>query len=151
MHRISMEKPDILISFAGVISPEAVTGGSISSWHRQIQVNLLGQFNVTHAALQGNARCRVVLIGSSAARKPRATWSAYCAAKAGLVMFVQCLVAEGVDAWCLNIGRTATKMRRGLFPDEDQRTLMTPGQVAQEIVAILSDRRVERVSWVSCN
>lgn len=148
MHRLSSERLDTLISFAGVIHPENVVGGSISAWHKQINVNLIGQFNVAHAALQGNPRCKIILIGSNAARKVHAGWSAYCAAKAGLVMFTQCMIAEGIDAWCLNIGRTATKMRRSIFPDEDQRFLLKPEVVAMEVYQIIHGRRVERVSWL---
>lgn len=148
MHRLSSERLDVLISFAGVIHPENVMGGSISSWHKQINVNLIGQYNVAHAALQGNHRCKIIFIGSSGARKVHAGWSAYCAAKAGLVMLTQCMVAEGLDAWCLNIGRTATKMRRSIFPDEDQRYLLQPEVVAMEVYQIMHGRRVERVSWL---
>lgn len=147
MHRVSSERLDFLISFAGVIHPENVVGGSISQWHKQINVNLIGQFNVSHAALQGNSKCKIILIGSSAARKVHAGWSAYSAAKAGLNMMVHCMVAEGVDAWCLNIGRTATKMRRGIFPDENQDYLLKPDTVAMEIYQIMNGRRIERVSW----
>jgi hypothetical protein len=64
-------------------------------------------------------------------------------------MFVECMIKEGVDAWCLNIGRTASKMRRGLFPDEDQGALMQPDVVANEIVQIMLNRRVDRISWLA--
>lgn len=149
MTRITMQRPDILIVFAGVITPEPVTGSSVSAWHRQINVNLLGSYNCVQAALSVNPKCKIILIGSSAARKARATWSAYCASKAGVSMFVECMIQEGVDAWCLNIGRTASKMRRGLFPNEDQGALMQPDVVANEIVQIMLNRRVDRISWLA--
>lgn len=149
MHRISLLRPSFLFFFAGVIVPEPFAGGSISSWHQQINVNLLGAYNVAQAALGANPKCRVIFVGSNAARKPRPTWSAYCASKAGLNMMVECMIAEGIDAWILNIGRTNTKMRRALFPDEDPDSLMTPDLVAKELLAILLDRRTERIAWFS--
>lgn len=149
LNRISREKPDYLISFAGVIEPSKVLGGNISSWHKQINVNLIGAYNVVNAALQANPKCRIIMVGSNAAKTPRAGWSAYCAAKAGLVMFARCLIEEGVDAWIVNMGRTDTKMRRSLVPSEDPRTLMKPEAVALEILNVLIDRRIERVAWLS--
>ncbi len=149
MSRISLQRPDMLVFCAGAITPEPIIGGSVSAWHRQINVNLLGAYNVAQAALAGNPKCRLVFIGSNAARKPRATWSAYCASKAGLNMMVQCMVEEGIDAWCLNIGRTDTKMRRALFPEEDPGELMTPDLVAKEVLGIMLNRRVDRIAWLS--
>jgi hypothetical protein len=42
----------------------------------------------------------------------------------------------------LNIGRTDTKMRSRLFPNEDKSTLLTPKEVAEEIYKLiyLSDK-----------
>ena len=149
LHKISIARPAFLYFFAGVITPAPFAGGSLSAWHQQINVNLLGAYNVAQAALAANPKCRMIFVGSNAARKPRQGWSAYCTSKAALNMMVECMIAEGIDAWVLNIGRTDTRMRRALFPGEDPDTLMTPDLVAKELLAIMLNRRTERIAWFS--
>lgn len=147
--RISRENPHILIVFAGVIRPAPILSESISDWHWQINVNLIGSYNAAHAAFYSNPKCKVILIGSSAARKPRPNWSAYCASKAGLNMFARCAIDEGLDVWCLNIGRTETKMRRHLFGIENPSELLSTIDVCDSIVNILKGQASERISWIS--
>lgn len=127
------QQVDILINNAGYVVPYSIGKCDISSEKRAIDINLFGTFNCTAAVLKRNADAKIINIGSSAATKIHGTWSSYCAAKAGVVMATKCWADDGYDVVCISPGRTATKMRKGLFPDEDQTTLLTTEDFAKVI------------------
>lgn len=124
---------DILINNAGYVVPYSIGDCDIYSEKKSIDVNLFGTFNCTAAILKRNAKAKVINIGSSAATKLHGTWSSYCASKAGVVMATMCWADDGYDVVCISPGRTATKMRNGLFPDEDQSTLLSTENFAKII------------------
>lgn len=125
--------PDILINNAGYVVPMSIADCNIESEKEAIDINLFGTFNCTAAVLHKNRRAQIINIGSSAATKIHGTWASYCAAKAGVVMATKCWAEDGINAICISPGRTATKMRRGLFPDEDQNTLLQPEDFAEVV------------------
>lgn len=129
----SEKTPDILINNAGYVRPMSIANCDISSEKKAIEINLFGTFNCTAAVLRRNPDAKIINIGSSAATKVHGTWSSYCAAKAGVVMATKCWADDGYDVVCVSPGRTATKMRRGLFPDEDQNTLLKAADFAKVI------------------
>ena len=131
---ISHWSPDILINNAGYVVPESIGNGDIEIAKRTLDVNLFGTFNCADAALKYNPNVQIINIGSSAATKVHGTWSAYCAAKAAVVMATKCWAADGKQCICISPGRTATKMRKGLYPDEDQKTLMKADDFAKIVV-----------------
>lgn len=91
---------DVLINNAGLLGPIApVADADPDAWRYNIEVNLLGPFFLTHAALPHlrAARGRVVNISSGAAVKSIRGWSAYCVAKAGLTHFTRVLAEEEPD------------------------------------------------------
>ena len=146
--------PDILINNAGYIYPAPIVPSSLAwfaeflkdllavgsfvddEWQKQINVNLIGPYLCSKYALL-NACQLIINIGSSAGSKGKANWSAYCAAKAGVERLTESLHEEGHLAVCLAIGRTATKMRKELFGEEDPHTLLTPEAIALEILGII--------------
>lgn len=123
--------PDILINNAGYVQPQTITEADDKKEILSIDINLKGVFLCTSTVLKKNPHAVVINIGSSAATKKHATWSSYCAAKAGVVMATQCWAEEGVETVCLSPGRTKTKMRKDLFPEEDQETLLDPKDFAK--------------------
>lgn len=126
-------KADILINNAGYVVPYSIADCNIASEKRAIDINLFGTFNCTAAVLKRNTNAKIINIGSSAATKVHGTWSSYCAAKAGVVMATMCWADDGYDVVCISPGRAATKMRKGLFPDEDQGTLLKAEDFAKII------------------
>lgn len=124
---------DILINNAGYVVPYSIGDCDIDSEKKAIDINLFGTFNCTAAVLKRNASAKIINIGSSAASKVHGTWSSYCAAKAGVVMATMCWADDGYDVVCISPGRTATKMRKGLYPDEDQTTLLEPENFAKVV------------------
>jgi 3-oxoacyl-[acyl-carrier protein] reductase len=89
---------DILVNNAGVIEPIADLAASDPAvWARNIQINLIGAYNVVHAVLAGMTKAgggTIINVSSGAAYRPLEGWSAYCAGKAGLAMMTRSIALE---------------------------------------------------------
>lgn len=137
---ISIEKvvkdfvPDILINAAGYVVPQSVKDADIESTKKHIEINLLGTFYCTQIALKYNPQLDIINVGSAAAVTTHATWSEYCASKAGVVMATKCWAEDGLYSVVISPGRTKTKMRKALFPDEEQDTLLEPADFAKVVM-----------------
>ena len=117
--------PDQIVNCAGVIYPGVDMG-----YIKEIGVNLTGSFNIARS-LKKDTKC--VFIGSTSGLRGRAGWEGYSASKAGVISLVQSLADDGYQVWCVSPGRVKTKMRKRLFPDEDQNTLLDPSDVASVV------------------
>jgi NAD(P)-dependent dehydrogenase (short-subunit alcohol dehydrogenase family) len=137
-------KPDILINVAGFIEPQKIIDADFPLWERHIEVNLYGTVYCSVIGLRNGVH-KIINIGSSAAYEGKAEWSAYCASKAAVMSFTESLIAEGHDAFCLNIGRTKTKMRFALYGEENPDTLLTPEEIALRVAEILQNKYSERI------
>ncbi|PHV13137.1 SDR family NAD(P)-dependent oxidoreductase [Chitinimonas sp. BJB300] len=88
-----------LINNAGTVEPVAPAGGYDDATLLQcLTVNLsaamqLGNAFIRHFQTRVSDR-RIINISSGAGRKPYPSWSAYCASKAGLDMYSQCVGVE---------------------------------------------------------
>lgn len=127
-------KPDILINNAGYVVPKSIKEADFENTKKHIDINLLGTFYCTQVCLKYNAMLDIINIGSAAAITTHATWSEYCAAKAAVVMATKCWAEDGLYAVVLSPGRTRTKMRKSLYPDEDQTTLLDPADFAKVVL-----------------
>lgn len=127
-------KPDILVNNAGYVVPQSMRQADLDSTKKHIDVNLLGTFYCSQIALSVNPHTDIINIGSAAAIETHATWSEYCATKAAVVMATKCWAEDGIYTVCLSPGRTKTKMRKSLFPEEDQSTLLDPVDFAKVIM-----------------
>lgn len=126
--------PDILINNAGYVVPNSVKTMDLENTKRHFDINVGGTFYCTGIALKYNPNLQVVNIGSAAAVESHATWSEYCASKAAVVMATKCWAEDGLYAVAISPGRTRTKMRKFLFPDEDQSTLLEPDDFAKVVM-----------------
>lgn len=126
--------PDILINAAGYVVPQSVKEADLVSTKKHIDINLLGTFYCTQIALKYNRGLDIINVGSAASVTTHATWSEYCASKAGVVMASKCWAEDGLYSVVISPGRTKTKMRKALFPDEDQSTLLEPADFAKVIM-----------------
>ena len=118
--------PDILVNNAGYVVPKSVRAMDLESTKKHFDINVGGTFFCTGIALKYNPFLQIINIGSAAAIETHATWSEYCASKAAVVMATKCWAEDGLYAVVISPGRTRTKMRKFLFPDEDQDTLLDP-------------------------
>ncbi len=126
--------PDILINNAGYVVPRSVKEMDLANTKKHFDINVGGVFYCTGIALKYNPELQIVNIGSAAAVESHATWSEYCASKAAVVMATKCWAEDGLYAVVISPGRTRTKMRKSLFPDEDQTTLLEPDDFAQVVM-----------------
>ena len=131
---ISKNVPDILINAAGYVVPQSVKDADLVSTKKHIEINLLGTFYCTQIALKYNSQLDIINVGSAAAVTTHATWSEYCASKAGVVMATKCWAEDGLYSVVVSPGRTRTKMRKALFPDENQDTLLEPVDFAKVVL-----------------
>ena len=127
-------KPDILVNNAGYVVPQSIKEANYVGTKKHIDINLLGTFWCAQAALEANPKVEIINIGSAAAIETHATWSEYCATKAAVLMATKCWAEDGIYAVCISPGRTKTKMRKSLFPDEDQTTLLDPYDFAEVVI-----------------
>jgi glucose 1-dehydrogenase len=92
---------DVLVNNAGMIVFGALMECRIEDWERMLAVDLTGAFHFTqlvgrHMIERGRGG-RMVHIGSSGSLLPTSQQSAYCVAKAGLMMMSRSVALELVD------------------------------------------------------
>lgn len=131
---ISTFVPDILINAAGYVVPQSVKNADLENTRKHIEINLSGTFYCTQIALKYNPNLDIINVCSAAAVTVHPTWSEYCATKAGVMMATKCWAEDGLYAVAISPGRTRTKMRKALFPDENQDTLLEPDDFAKVIM-----------------
>ena len=131
---ISYFKPDILVNNAGYVVPKSIKEADLTNTKKHIDINLGGIFYCTEIALKYNHHLQIINIGSAAAIETHATWSEYCATKAAVVMATKCWAEDGLYSVVISPGRTKTKMRKSLYPDEDQTTLLEPDDFAKVVM-----------------
>ncbi|WP_431272040.1 SDR family NAD(P)-dependent oxidoreductase [Dankookia sp. P2] len=110
---------DILVNNAGVIEPIAeIASSDPAAWARNIQINLIGAYNVVRAVLPGmlaGGGGTIIDISSGAAYRPLEGWSAYCSGKAGLAMFTNAIALEtagrGIRVFGFSPGTIDTEMQ----------------------------------------
>jgi len=109
---------DILVNNAGVIEPISdIASSDPAAWARNIQINLIGAYNVLRAVLDGMAKAggTIINVSSGAAYRPLEGWSAYCASKAGLAMLTRSIKLEtgarGIRVFGFSPGTIDTDMQ----------------------------------------
>lgn len=135
---------DLVVNAAGLLVKGPLAKQSPAIVAQQVAVNLLGALNVaqlSHAALKAS-RGMLLHFSSSSFTRGRAEYSVYSACKAAIVNLTQALAdeweADNIRVNCIVPGRTDTAMRRENFLGEDQRTLLSPYEVALTSAKLLS-------------
>ncbi len=86
---------DILVNNAGIGGCEPVEGSSVERWRQTIDTNLTGMYLVTREAISLLADGgRIINMSSVAGRFGAAGYTAYCAAKHGVLGFTRALALE---------------------------------------------------------
>lgn len=93
--------PSVMIANAGIVPNASVLTMDVSEWDAAIETNLTGAFLSCQAAARSmvahGTKGRIVTISSIAHTMGRLGASAYCASKAGVVMFTKVLAMELAD------------------------------------------------------
>lgn len=121
---IGAEKVEILVNNAGILEPiERIISMDLDAFKRCFDVNLFAAVALTKALLpnlQKNGG-KILNISSGAAINAYEAWSAYCATKAALNMFTQCLAKEVPEVYTAAI-------RPGVVATNMQKTIRDKGQ-----------------------
>jgi len=143
---LKYQKIDILINNAGYVKPISLLETTLKDWKAQVDINLTGTFLMTREVVKymKNYGGKIINIASTAGLTPRPGWSAYAASKAGVVNFSLTMSEElkqyGIKVYCLAPGRTATKLRKILAPDEDQSKILQPEKVAELVETLMTEK-----------
>lgn len=132
--------PDVLINCAGILGPVGPVGHNpVYEWARTINVNLMGAFNLTRAALPhmvDQNYGKIIHFSGGGAANVNPNHSAYAASKAGLVRFVEHVAEEyktyNVQAYAVAPGSVRSKMN-----PESKRT---PGAAVKLVEYLISDK-----------
>jgi NAD(P)-dependent dehydrogenase (short-subunit alcohol dehydrogenase family) len=139
---------------------------TLEEWRRILSINLDGPFIVCHAALpalKAAGAATIVNIASGAGLQPRRDFSAYCASKAGLVLFTKSIAMDlagdriRVNAVCPGIVRTPLVERNlDLHADREaaveryvSRNLMRRFGTAEEIAAAVLFLSCDESSFIT--
>lgn len=138
---------DALVNVAGTFRWEKLEGGRLATWDLLFNVNLRTAVSSTLAALPlllESKAGRIVNIGAAGALKAGTGMAAYAASKAGVLKLTEALAEELKDR---NITVNAilpttidTPANRKDMPGADFTRWVKPGQIADVIVFLLSDR-----------
>lgn len=136
--------PSILVNNAGYVDPKGILAISYEEWLKTININLTGVFLCTKEFVKYTKKTggKIINIASTAGTRAQPGWSAYAAAKAGVINFSLTMAEElknyYIKVYCLAPGRCATDLRRKLAPDEDQSKIMQPEDVAELVDYLVS-------------
>ena len=119
----------------------------ISTWVNTIHVNLTSQFILTKSllpSLEKSTGASVIFTSSGVGKIGKAFWGAYSVSKFGVEGLCQILSDEyqndkTIRFNCINPGAIQTKMRKSAYPLEDPQKLLTPEDVLDKYVWLMSD------------
>lgn len=124
---------DIVVNNAGIVAPTRIPDLTAADFSRMLEVNLIGTFNITQAALpflkQSQKDAAIVNIGSIAAQRGGGLLggSHYAAAKGGVISFTKATAREcggfGVRANAVAPGIIRTGMTEGKYDAERTRAI----------------------------
>lgn len=153
--------PDLIVPNAAVVDVARPLDVAADSWRRTLDVNLTGAFALAQLAARRLVAAkrpgRIVFIGSWAAHAPHPQLIAYCAAKAGLRMAMQCLAVElaphGILVNEIAPGKVDAGLSRKIFDatpglrerarsEVPVKTLLDPDDVARGVEYLCSPENV---------
>ena len=138
---------DALVNVAGAFRWESLEAGTVDTWDLLYNVNLRTAVNTSRAALPHllqQTESRIVNVGAGAATRAEAGMGAYAASKSGVARLTEALSEE-----CKDRGLTVnavlpsiidTPANRAAMPQADFARWVSPRQVAELIVFLLSQR-----------
>jgi 3-oxoacyl-[acyl-carrier protein] reductase len=149
----SFGKLDILVSNAGIQRPQAIDEMSVADWDRMMAVHLRGAFLASREAarvMRPRRAGRMIFTCSQLGYVGRARYTAYSAAKAGLIVFMRSLAKELAPDGILVNGVSPGLVDTGFdpLPEETKRAhaaslplgrLGTPEDVASAYVFLAGD------------
>lgn len=138
---------DALVNVAGTFCWQTLEGGDLDAWDLLYRVNLRTAAAASKAALPHLRRSdagRIVNIGANAATKAGAGMGAYAASKAGVARLTEALAEELKSDTRITVNAVLpsildTPPNRKDMPDADFSRWVTPAQLAEVVLFLLSD------------
>ena len=123
----------------------------VSTWVNTIHINLTSQFILTKSllpSLEKSKSASVIFTSSGVGKIGKAFWGAYSVSKFGVEGLCQILSDEyqndkTIRFNCINPGAIQTKMRKLAYPLEDPKKLLTPEDILDKYVWLMSDSSKE--------
>lgn len=130
---------DIVVCNAGVAAVAPFTELSLSAWEQTLRVTLTGTFLMCkHSVGQMQAGGHIFTLASIAGRSGFPNWSAYSAAKFGVLGFSEAIRAElrprGIRVTAVIPGAVDTPLWENIPGDWDRAKMLQPADVARSIV-----------------
>lgn len=136
---------DVLVNVAGGFVWEPLENGSLATFSRMFEINLLTAATITQFALpelKKSQAGRIINIGAGSAVKAGAGTGAYAASKSGVHRFTEALSEElagtNVTANAILPSIIDTPANRADMPDTDFSTWVSPASIAKVIVLLAS-------------
>ena len=153
---------DVLVNNAGITLETRIGDVTDDDWHRVLAVNLTAPFRLLRAAeplLRESSQARVVNISSVFAEVGVAHWTAYSAAKGGLISLSRALAIEWARRGiCVNVvapGHTDTDLTAEKLADPQIRTWLEKripmGRVGvpEDIAGLVAFLAGPDASWIT--
>lgn len=141
---------DLLAANAGTgNTDESTWEGTVESWWRVFEVNVLGVHLCCRAVIPGmleRGRGRIVITGSGAAYLPGIRRTAYPASKAAVCRYGEALAGElagRIPVFFFSPGLVRTAMTGDSFPDDAP---WTPPELAPRLVRVLASGRADALA-----
>lgn len=135
---------DVLVGNAGVLGTLSPVGHvRVRDWTDVINVNLTANWRLIRSVdplLRMSDAGRAIFVTDSVARRPKAFWGAYTAAKAGLEALVRVYADEtartNLRVNLIDPGRLRTHLRARAYPGEKPETVPAPDSAAGAFIAL---------------
>ena len=124
---------DVVVNNAGIVAPTRIPDLTAADFARMLEVNVVGTFNVTQAALphlkKSTGSPAIVNVGSIAAQRGGGLLGGahYAAAKGGVISFTKATAREGgpfgIRVNAVAPGIIDTGMTRGQYDDDRRRAI----------------------------
>ena len=145
---------DVLVNDAGIAVDKVLHKMDAATWHKVVETNLTGCFNMSRAVINGmrdRKFGRIVNISSLNGQIGQFGQANYAASKAGMIGFTKCVALEnasrGITANVIAPGYTNTHMMHGI-PEPVMKgiiesipvgRLCEPSEIARAVVFLASD------------
>jgi 3,4-dihydroxy-2-butanone 4-phosphate synthase len=151
-----LDNIDFLIYCAGHIEPKKITDMTTDDWHKHMDVNLNGAFNIMNRSIpKFNGDGIIINVISPCAKKSRNEWSGYCSSKAGLHSLTMNAAEElnesGIKVFGVSPSKTDTPMIHRLFDDLAQNSLLKTSDVASLVVNVICRAKTDDINGVIYN
>lgn len=136
---------DALVNIAGGFAFETVGDGDMATWQRMHALNVLTAVNASRAALPHLAASgagRIVNLGAMGALSAGSGMGPYAASKAGVHRLTEALAKEWKGKVTVNAvlpSTIDTRANRADMPDADFSRWVTPQELAEVILFLVSD------------